>query len=201
MKTKPQTLIERRAYEARRDDLETQGMSTSDAQAVIEAQDMDAERNGITIAPERDDAGKIVFHWSAKDMGAYSDKWEGAFNDALICTGAKPLASRADANDWEPVGVTLKALASVKANAGALLGATYEINPCGCRIVGNGTLRHLLAIEFCPLHQAAGDLLDFVRAMSRCECQAKHVGNRPGAKCACFSCLASVLVKRADLKP
>lgn len=37
-----------------------------------------------------------------------------------------------------------------------LMGATHEASPCGCEVVGNGTLTHPLAVERCEAHEANG---------------------------------------------
>ena len=42
--------------------------------------------------------------------------------------------------------------------------ATYRDHGCGCRIVGNGTLPHPLAIKWCPEHAAAPELLESLRS-------------------------------------
>ena len=43
------------------------------------------------------------------------------------------------------------------------VGGTYTNIPCGCKVVGGGTLQQPLAIEFCAMHQTAPDLLAALR--------------------------------------
>ena len=45
------------------------------------------------------------------------------------------------------------------------LQATFKVQPCGCKIVGNGTLPHPLDIEYCPKHAAATELLEVCKAV------------------------------------
>ena len=48
---------------------------------------------------------------------------------------------------------------------GHLLNCTFATQPCGCKIIGNGTIPHPLEIEWCPKHAAAPDLLAACEAM------------------------------------
>lgn len=215
MKLKPQTPLEIAAEEMRRDALEAQDMSTSDAQGVIEAQNMDAERNGVKITPEMDEEHeppRIVFHWSAGDSGAYSDTWEGALNDALVCTGAKPQTAKASSVSYKQMLGRTK-----RGNVISLVYSATTLNegrnvPCVRRCEDGRELAaitlsgYLVGREHSPadwrdlIVKAAnlhGDLLEYVRNMERCGCQDQRVGSR----CVCFACLAGELVKRAEAKP
>lgn len=40
------------------------------------------------------------------------------------------------------------------------LEACHKIQPCGCEVVGSGTLQDLLDIKFCPTHAAVSPKLD-----------------------------------------
>lgn len=54
----------------------------------------------------------------------------------------------------ERVGISFPAWVS-ETGQGFLLGATHAATPCGCRVIGNGTLTHPLAIQFCAKHGGA----------------------------------------------
>lgn len=48
-----------------------------------------------------------------------------------------------------------------------LLNVTMEQNkPCGCKIIGNGTLPHPLGIQFCEKHEALSELAEMLKRLT-----------------------------------
>ena len=41
--------------------------------------------------------------------------------------------------------------------------ATYAAQPCGCEIIGNGTIPHPLDVKRCAMHEASFGLLEALR--------------------------------------
>lgn len=71
-----------------------------------------------------------------------------------------------------------------------LLQAIYREPGCGCRVVGNGTLPHPLAISYCPKHAAAPEMAE---ALSRLvalvdETQSNSEGRYPAPDPGCLEC-------------
>lgn len=48
-------------------------------------------------------------------------------------------------------------------NCGGLADMIYQDHECGCKVTGNGTLQHPLAIKFCDLHPVKIELSAFFR--------------------------------------
>jgi hypothetical protein len=48
-----------------------------------------------------------------------------------------------------------------------LCGAVMDHKPCGCEVIGNGTLPSPLRIKYCSTHKAAEDLLLALEAQHR----------------------------------
>jgi hypothetical protein len=45
--------------------------------------------------------------------------------------------------------------------------ATYDAPACGCKVTGNGSLQHPLAVKLCAIHSSAPALLKALRQISK----------------------------------
>ena len=52
----------------------------------------------------------------------------------------------------------------------------YQLGNCGCKINGGGTLQQPIRIEYCPMHAAAPELLEALRAAHEALYNAPMVG-------------------------
>jgi hypothetical protein len=73
--------------------------------------------------------------------------------------------------------------------------ATYAGQPCGCQIVGNGTLQHPLDVKRCPTHETAPKMYEALRALTlnmrhrTVECE---TGKAPRCVCGLDAALAAL---------
>lgn len=58
-----------------------------------------------------------------------------------------------------------------------LLGKVHRMPPCGCNVIGDGTLQHPVEIQFCPLHAAPdSDAIAKVMETALASVQRKLIG-------------------------